>query len=191
MRRNTRMPTLLEQTMPVYQFHERHSRWIAASPPQVWQALTTLSLDQLTVTRPLVAIRHLGTRAVMPAKPLFSDGPVRMLEIIVPTYAVGAMIARPWQPRPERQGVASLSEFRHFDEPGWTKYLTDFHLEPRAGGVQLTTETRGYSTNNLARCRFATYWTLIRLPSGIVRRDMLATISRLATGLPPPPAMTG
>jgi len=54
------VPTTLEQTMPVYHFHERHSRWIDASPEQVWQALTTLTLDQLTLTRALVAIRHIG-----------------------------------------------------------------------------------------------------------------------------------
>lgn len=68
-----------------------------------------------------------------------------------------------------------------FEEPGWTKYLTDFHLEPCDGGVQLTTETRGYSTNDRARRRFALYWALIRPASGPVRRDMLVTIRRLAT----------
>ncbi len=179
-----RMPTRLEQTMPVYHFHEQHSRWIAASPTRVWQALTTLRLDQLTLTRPLLAVRHLGMQAAMPTKPLFTHGPVRMIEVLAPTYALGGTIARPWQRQPAHRDVTSLNEFTGFDEPGWTKYLTDFHLEPRAGGVQLTTETRGYSTNDQARRRFALYWALIRPASGLVRRDMLATVSRLATRTP-------
>ncbi len=174
------MPTPLEQTMPVYHFHERHSRWIDASPAQVWQALTTLTLDQLTLTRPLVAIRHLGARTATPAKPLLTHGPVQMLEIASPTYAVGGAIARPWQHRPERRDIASLAEFTSFDQPGWTKYLSDFHLEPSNDGVRLTTETRGYSTDDWARRRFALYWALIRPASGLIRRDMLATVARLA-----------
>ena len=178
------MPTTLEQTMPVYHFHERHSRWIDASPEQVWQALTTLTLDQLTLTRALVAIRHIRAHAATPAKPLFTDGPVRMFEITPAAYAVGGVVARPWQHRPARADIASLEEFARFAEPGWTKYLTDFHLQPCNGGVQLTTETRGYSTDSRARRRFAVYWALIRPASGLVRRDMLATVRRRATPQP-------
>lgn len=48
----------------------------------------------------------------------------------------------------------------------------------------LGTETRGYSTDSRARRRFAVYWALIRPASGLVRRDMLATVRRRAT--PPP-----
>ena len=149
------MTTPLEQSMPVYHFRERHSRWIDASPEQVWQALTTLTLDQLTLTRPLVAIRHFAAHTAAPTKPLFTDGPVRIFEITPPIYAVGGAVARPWQHRPERRDVASLEEVTRFAEPGGTKYLTDFHLQPRNGGVQLTTETRGYSTDSRARRRFA------------------------------------
>jgi len=175
------MTTPLEQSMPVYHFRERHSRWIDASPEQVWQALTTLTLDQLTLTRPLVAIRHFAAHTAAPTKPLFTDGPVRIFEITPPIYAVGGAVARPWQHRPKRRDVASLEEFTRFAEPGWTKYLTDFHLQPRNGGVQLTTETRGYSTDSRARRWFSLYWALIRPASGLVRRDMLATVRRRAT----------
>lgn len=184
------MPTSLERTMPVYQFHERHSRWIAASPAAVWQALTTLRLDQMTLARPLVAIRHLGMQTPNSAKPLFTDGPVKMMEVTPPTYAVGGTIGRPWQRRPARRDVPSLEAFADFEEAGWTKYLTDFHLEPAEGGVQLTTETRGYSTNDWARRRFGLYWALIRPASGLVRHDLLATVSRLAIAMPCPAPTT-
>ncbi|MGI8428012.1 MAG: hypothetical protein ACR2OB_01590 [Solirubrobacteraceae bacterium] len=104
-----------------------------------------------------------------------------MLEITAPRYAVSGAIARPWQRHPQHRDIRSLAEFVRFDQPGWTKYLTDFRLEPHDGDVQLITETRGCSTDAWARRRFALYWTLIRPASGLVRRDMLITISRLAT----------
>ncbi len=104
-----------------------------------------------------------------------------MFEITPFTYAVGGAVARPWQHRPARRDIASLEEFARFTESGWTKYLTDYHLQPGNGGVQLTTETRGYSTDSRARRRFALYWALIRPASGLVRRDMLATVRRRAT----------
>lgn len=174
------MPNLLEQAMPVYHFHERHSRWINAEPAHVWHALTTLTLDQLALTRPLVAIRQLGQRGRSPSKPLFTDGPVRMFDVTAPAYAVGGAVARPWQLQPVRRDVISLEEFRSFAEPGWAKYLIDFHLEPREAGVHLTTETRVHLTDQRAWRRFALYWALIRPGSGLIRRDMLATVARLA-----------
>jgi len=176
------VPTPLEQSMPVYHFHERHSRWINANPAQVWDALTAVTLNQLTITRPLMAIRHLGQRSPGPSKPLLTDGPVTMFQLTAPAYAVGGAVGRPWQLRADRRDMSSLEDFIRFAEPGWVKYLTDFQLQPRDGGVQLTTETRGYSTDQRARRRFALYWVVIRPASGLIRRDLLATVARLARG---------
>lgn len=172
------MPTALEQSMPVYHFHERHNRWINANPALVWDALTALTLNQLTLTRPLMAIRHLGRRSPGSSKPLLTDGPVTMFS--APGYAIGGAVGRPWQRRVERRDVTSLEDFIRFAEPGWVKYLTDFQLQSRNGGVELTTETRGYSTDQHARRRFALYWAVIRPASGLIRRDILATVARLA-----------
>lgn len=174
------MPTPLEQSLPIYHFHERHSRWIRSEPAAVWHALTTLTLDHLPLARPLVVVRHLGRRPTGPSRSLFTDGPVQMFKISPPTYAVGGAVSRPWMLRPAREHVGSLEEFDRFDEPGWVKYLTDFHLEPRNGGVLLTTETRGRATDQGARRRFAIYWAIIRPASGLIRRDMLGAVARRA-----------
>jgi hypothetical protein len=95
------MQTLLEQTMPVYDFRERHSRRIDASPAQVWQALTEITEDQLTLTRALSAIRRGGTHPDRSKKLLRTEGSLRILMTAAPTYALCGLIARPWQPRPE------------------------------------------------------------------------------------------
>lgn len=89
------VPTLLQQALPRPDFREHHSRWIGAEQTRVWEALTALSLDDLTVTRPLLAVRYLGRRPSAPRKTLFRDGPVRMLSITPMAYAVGGAVARP------------------------------------------------------------------------------------------------
>lgn len=173
------MSTLLEQVMPVYHFHEVHHRRMAAPADAVWDALRRVRLDDLRLTQPLVALRHLGARTTPATGPLLTEGPVRLLELRE-GYAIGGTVARPWQRRPARQDVADLAAFVAYAEPGWTKYLTDFAVLERAGGVELRTETRGYSTDDASRRRFAAYWALIRVPSGLIRRDLLAAVDRLA-----------
>jgi len=172
--------TALEDALPGYDFQVRHSRWIAAEPVAVWRALSTLTLDDLWVTRPLVAIRHLGRTAGNGGRRLFTDGPVRMFVLDPPRYALGGTVDRPWQLRPDRIAVTSLQQFMDFDEPGWVAFLTDFTLEVRGNGVQLTTVTRGRCTDSRARRLFAPYWAFIRVPSGLIRRDILAAVSRAA-----------
>jgi hypothetical protein len=182
--------TPLEQALPVCHFSERHSRWIDAPPERVWAALEALTLDELPITRGLVAIRHLGAdRENNRSRRLFTDGPVQMLNVSGPWYAVGGTIARPWQHHPQQHPVTSLAQFAAFTAPGWVKYLTDFHLQAQHGGVQLTTATRGRGTDWTARARFAPYWALIRPASGLIRNEMLAAVARTAqTDTHAPPA---
>ena len=172
--------TSLEDALPAYDFNTRHSLWIAAPPASVWSAMTALTLRELRIARPLIWIRHPGGKAGDAAQNLFQDGPVRIFELDPPRYAVGGAVARPWQRSPDRAPVASLQQFTSFDEPGWVAFLTDFTLESRAGGVQLTTVTRVRCTDDQARRRFTRYWACIRVPSGLIRRDILAAISRSA-----------
>ncbi|MCK9897806.1 hypothetical protein [Frankia sp. AgB32] len=174
------MPTLLETTMPVYHFSERHSRVLSADPDRVWDVLTSLALDQLTITKPLMALRHLGHGNAVDSRPLFTDGPVSIVSLQAPDYALGAAIARPWQRAPNRVEVSSVDDFAAYDEPGWVKYLTDFHLRVDTAGTVLSTETRGYSTDQITRRRFALYWAAIRAGSSLIRRDILATVDRLS-----------
>ncbi|EFC81279.1 hypothetical protein [Parafrankia sp. EUN1f] len=174
------MPTLLEQTMPVYHFSERHSRVLPANPDHVWDALSGLTLDQLVVARPLVALRHLGSRGIATSRPLFTDGPITMVAVQAPEYALGAAVARPWQRSPSRIAISSVEEFIAFEDVGWVKYLTDFHVRPCPAGTVLSTETRGYSTDRATRHRFAFYWAAIRTGSGLIRRDILATVDRIS-----------
>lgn len=172
----------LDDVMPHYEFCERHHRSVDATVDATWTALTTLTLAGLTITRPLVALRHLG-RSEGAHQPLLTDGPIGLLYRKDREVAIAGAIARPWQLQSSKKPVADLTSFVEFVEPGWTKYLTEFRVEPGLSRNQctLSTETRGLSTDNQARRRFRLYWTLIRLPSGLIRRDILRSVARTAT----------
>lgn len=88
------MTTALERAMPTYDFRERHSRRIDADADAVWSALTALTPNQLWITRPLVAVRHVDSTGRFANRKLMSDGPVTMLQTVPPRYAIGGAIAR-------------------------------------------------------------------------------------------------
>ena len=60
------------------------------------------------------------------------------------------------------RAISSVEEFIAFEDAGWVKYLTDFHVRPCPAGTVLSTETRGYSTDRATRRRFAISWAAIR-----------------------------
>ncbi|MBJ7291482.1 hypothetical protein [Williamsia sp.] len=172
--------TMLQELIPHSDFRECHSRWIAAPADDVWASLTALDSSQLRLTRALMRVRHPRSQDWSDSRNLFSDGPIRLLETDRPRYAVGGAVMAPWRPREPRPVIGSLDDFVSFDTPGWTKVLTDFRLREVDGGTELTTETRGYSTDAGSRRRFAAYWAVVRWGSGVIRRDMLATVARTA-----------
>lgn len=47
--------------------------------------------------------------------------------------------------------------------------------------MELITETRVEGTDKASNAKFAPYWALIRLPSGLIRRCWLAAIERRAS----------
>jgi uncharacterized membrane protein len=173
------MHSTLEVAMPHSQFRNHHSRWIDAPPAVVWEVLVSLRLADLTIARALVGLRYLG-RTQAGDGPLFDTGPITMLRLDAPDYAIGGSIARPWRRVPERQPIETLAAFAAFDQPGWAKYLTDFSLTAERGGTRLRTETRGYCTDDHAWKRFRIYWNAIRIGSGLVRRDILRSVARAA-----------
>ena len=174
----------LDDVMPDYDFRERHHRSVGATVEATWTALTELTLTDLTITRPLVALRHVN-RSSGAHKPLLTDGPIGLVYCKDQEVAIAGAIGRPWQPRPSKKPVADLPSFIEFADPGWTKYLTEFRIEPglSRNRCTLSTETRGLSTDVHARRRFRLYWTLIRLPSGLIRREILRSVERTATAV--------
>ncbi|MEU3373727.1 MULTISPECIES: hypothetical protein [unclassified Streptomyces] len=75
---------------------------------------------------------------------------------------------------PQDSDGARVAWFRAYAEPASTKVAFDFQF---VDGV-LSTETRVFGADEAARIRFRRYWTLIRLPAGLVRREVLNAVRR-------------
>lgn len=186
------MVTTLAQALPRARFSERHSLVIDNPPEQVWSALTDVRWRDLRVSTPLMLIRSLGRFRGGAGQRLLDPGPVSVMRLDRRRYAAAAAIGRPWRLDPERgPEPTDLQGLLDFDEPGWLKYGMDFTLQELAAGrTRITTTTLCEPTDDSARRRFRPYWTFIRPFSGLMRRDMLHTISRRAgqldIGGPPP-----
>lgn len=169
----------LAEALPDAPFAERHERVLHAPPEQIWSDLMSLRLTDLSVSRLLVRVRYLGRPQAEPA-PMVQQGPVVVLSVEPGHRWVGGRIAQPWRLRPRAApDPADLNELAVYAEPGWLKMGLEFVLEPvGTDRTVLTTTTLCAPTDPNARRRFAPYWRLIRPFSGLIRRDILATMAR-------------
>jgi hypothetical protein len=180
------MTRMLDLLLPTYQHRERHSRYIAACPADVWNAVERVRWAELALARPLLALRALParlTRTVPPwqrSRPIVHNLPIPLIVERPGTELVFAGALRPW-PRGDRPPPA-LDRYRFpgFFEPGWVKVAMDIRLARERTGTRLSTETRIQATDRRARRAFAAYWLLIRPGSGLVRRELLRAIARRA-----------
>ncbi len=181
------MSDQLDSLMPDHDHHERHTRHCAAPVLAVWDALHELTVAELTMARALTGLRTVASRDTgtvtqthRPAMEAFAprvclELPPREIVLCdIATYA--AVTPR----RPEGVPRGDLLGFVTFDEPGFTKVLMNFRLDPAPGGTTITTETRIRSTDPRTRLAFRFYWLAVRLGSGLVRRDILDSTCRRA-----------
>jgi len=185
--------TVLDRLLPSFQASERHATTIAASPDQAWAALSQVTMGELRLFRLLMGVRVLPGRLVRSPRARFdADEPLlgwavrfgfTILGEDAPRELVVGAIGQPWRLAGGRSAaVADGDDFAAFDQPGYAKMAANFRLAPTVGGsaIQLTTETRVACTDPASARRFARYWWLIRLASGVIRRSWLTAIKRRA-----------
>ncbi|ASU79879.1 hypothetical protein CDG81_18235 [Actinopolyspora erythraea] len=179
------MNELLERVMPEYDYRERHRKWVPAGKVETFETLLGLRMGELRVTGLLLRARggpsawRRGVGEVGDLLVLNSMGPRRLIED-PPREILLADVARYTRARPVRPERAPRddAEFRAFSEPGWTKVVMNFELRSQDSGTLVSTETRVHATDQATRRKFALYWLMIRAGSGLIRRDMLAALSR-------------
>ncbi len=185
--------TVLDRLLPSFQASERHATTIAASPDQVWTALSQVTMGELRLFRLLMGVRVLPGRLVRSPRARFdADEPLlgwavrfgfTILGEDVRRELVVGTIGQPWRLAGGRGiAVAGGNDFATFDQPGYAKTAANFRLDAIAGGsaTRLNTETRVACTDPASARRFARYWWLIRPASGVIRRSWLAAIKRRA-----------
>ena len=192
-------PTAATARPPHAPFAETHRREIAAPLDEVWRAALEVTAREIRTFGPLISLRGVPSRLLRrrgvadvgspsderPLLEIFeSEGFVRLLTVDdgdVRRVEYGAA-GRFWSPtgnRPVR--FDGPGDYARFDEPGNAVIWFDLAVTPTPTGSEVTTTTLVRGTDRSAELRFAPYWALIRLPSGLIRRSWLAAIDRRAS----------
>lgn len=180
-------------------FHERHTRRVNLPMDQVWPALLSTQLDEIALFGQLMKVRMLpGKITGRPtAGDHFTSGP--MLKVM--THSEFTMLREDSEPIDGRGLVVfgavgkfwkpigntplafdTVQEQLEFDEPGYAIIAASLEAVDHGDHVELITETRVAGTDQTSNLKFAPYWALIRVPSGLIRRSWLAAIERTARG---------
>lgn len=183
-----------DSLLPNAPFGELHSRLIDAPIEDVWESFLELTGNEIRLLKPLFTLRGLpalmtGKRGPMPtgdraALELFEDEGFVMLRrdehpVDGRALVIFGTAGRFWSPahNPPRT-FDSTEDFLQFDEPGNAKTVARFEAWEEDGRTRLETETVVAVTDPASKKKFAAYWTIIRGPSGLLRRSWLAGVDR-------------
>jgi hypothetical protein len=170
--------SLIDKHLPRYQFSETHRTRVKASPDAVMRTvLADRSPDRLRDV--LLALRTVPSRLLGHVAPQVGK------QIFTPldcdeSETVAGLIGRFWQLDGGLVSFPNADAFARFAEPGTPKLVTGFRAIPDHVGTLLTTETRVFCPDRYSLLRFAPYWMLIRIPSGLLRRRALRAIKAAA-----------
>ncbi|MGB7234569.1 MAG: hypothetical protein WBD41_01180 [Rhodococcus sp. (in: high G+C Gram-positive bacteria)] len=180
-------------------FRELHHRIVSAPIDEVWPHCLDVTAAEIRMIGPLFALRGLPGRltgkrppdasAPEPLLDVFADqGFIILRRDAAPVDGRASIIfgaaGRFWSPRgnhPKR--FDRPADFLDFDEPGNAKTVARLDaIDNGDGTTRIETETLVAGTDTAGSRRFAPYWALIRLPSGLIRRSWLAAIDRRVSG---------
>lgn len=191
------LPTLQfdEAIDPQSPFAELHTRVIDAPIDKVWPHCLDVPANEIRTLGPLFALRGLpntirGKRAPQ------ASAPKPLLEVFADEGFV--LLRRDEEPVDGRASVlfgavgkfwsiahnAPLAlhgpqAFLDFNEAGHAKTAARLEaIDLGDGTTRIETETLIIGTDAASTKKFAPYWVMIRLPSGLIRRSWLAAIER-------------
>lgn len=185
---------LLDNLLPLYEFTEHHVIAIQAQPDRVFAAIKRITPDEVPLFRTLFMIRALPALILKKGQPPFQDKRPIFEKLLQRGFTLLAeqpdqeivfgIIGQFWRLGGSALTVANAQEFIAIDQPGYAKAAMNFVLHESNDGslTQLATETRIHISDPHALRRFATYWFVIRLGSGLIRRMWLQAIKRQAEG---------
>ena len=174
------MATYLDALMPVWRHRHRHRVRVTGPAFPVLPAVAAITWADTPLSRVLMAGRSAG-RASLPRtstvlRTLTSRG-FTVLHEEDDEVVLGAAVRVRAPVGPAELGPVPVEAWLALDAPDHYKVAFNFRL---AGG-QLSTETRVLATDPETARRFHRYWRLIRLPSGLIRREWLYAIRRRIT----------
>ena len=184
----------LDEIFPEYQFCEKHTQRIHASPERVAGALEQTTMDDIKAYYTLMRIRAFALGIRQQPKSLLPSGSVRILAMMrepkspfVPLYQDASEIvmglvgyARPYTQPPN---VHDLAAFQAFHEPDSVRIAFNLLIRDDGGGWStITSDTRLLVMGDRARRATGRYWRLVCPGSGMIRRMWLNAVEARAAG---------
>lgn len=170
---------LLDEVLPRWDHRERHSVAVDAPPAAVWRAVDEVSWRSVPVFRLLSRLRSARRPAPAVDRPVLERmlaGGFSVLGRSADELVIGSVVRLTAPRGAVPLGADPGGAVRGFDRPGHYKVALGFRL---AGG-RLSTETRVLATDPASRRAFGRYWLVVRMPSGLIRREWLHAIRRRA-----------
>lgn len=169
-------PTHLDELMPQWHFRKRRHRVrVDGSGEAVLRAVVAVTWSEVPLFSSLLRVASFGRVRRDPDQPVleeFLSSGFAVLSRTERELVLGAVSGGEF---PADQGVDARRDwFLAYAEPRSTKLAIGFWY---ADGV-LSTETRVFGADERALRQFRRYWTLIRLPAGLVRREILHAVRR-------------
>lgn len=180
---------LADKFLPSYQFSERHSVRVAAPGHAILRAIDNFSGEGDRFISLLIAVREaparfagaFGFSTSLKDQSRFGMSSFANLGVSDEQIVYG-LIGRFWRPNFGLEKVTNSDCFLAFEQAGVAKLVMSFCLsvDDDTGQTLLTTETRVFCPDRRSLLLFSVYWWVIRAPSGLIRRRMLAAIKSKA-----------
>lgn len=185
--------TRLDEFMPVWQFHERHTIRVAASPERTFDAIRRVRANEISLFKTLTWIRRGGRK--LPEGILNAGDTAALLDVATRNgfiyladeapreIVIGTVVVAP----PGGRGTLTPQTFKTPLPPGFALAAMNFVVTPDGQNASIvSTETRVFANSPASRRRFARYWRVIYPGSAIIRRMWLRAVRRRATTSPAP-----
>jgi len=169
----------LEKFLPEFQFSEKHSIQISASPSAVSSQIANLNVSDSWIIQALLTLRGIPRRTSTGIEEWKKMGFV-VLEHQSDQEIVLGLIGQFWKVSGKLQRFTA-EEFTSFNHPDFAKAVWNFKIIPIGGNqLRLETETKIFCPDPNARKKFGRYWFFIKPFSGLIRKEMLKIIKRKA-----------
>jgi len=173
------MTAALDRLLPRYQFVERHCITVRAGLAATFATVETVDLSDSTIAKTFIALWRIPARLFINPLPERSMTVQDFIPLLrePPRDLVRGLVTGV----PKRTWTAD--EFAVHDQPGfklaWGFCVTDLG----DGRCRVDTETRVLCCDAKTKRWFNLYWLVIRIPSGIIRLDMLRIIKQRVEAL--------
>ncbi|SOD62611.1 hypothetical protein SAMN06297387_106188 [Streptomyces zhaozhouensis] len=170
--------TRLDELIPEWDVRDRHTQPVRAPRAEVLRTARELQFKDLPMMHLLMRVGTLGTKRGQGKRPFLDSmvaGGFSWLHRDDDELIVGAAVRTGGSDKgPSPLGDDPFTGFQRLTEPGHYKVAFNFRVDDG----ELSTETRVISTDDATRRKFARYWKVIRLPSGVIRIEWLQSIRK-------------